>query len=64
MGNNNIYLNFTIRQVKDVDNLVSIIESNGNFLIQDYNRFVRHADRSNQTSRILRRLKSKIFTFI
>ena len=64
MGNNNIYLNFTIRQVKDVDNLVSIIESNGNFLIQDYNRFVRHAERSNQPSRILRRLKSKIFPFI
>ena len=48
MRNNNIYINFTIKKVKEIDNIFSINETNGNFLIQNYYRFVRHDETNNQ----------------
>lgn len=64
MAKNKIYTSFVIHQVNDIDGLISLIKTKGNFQLEDYYKFKRQAKKTLQPSRIIRRLNKEVYPLI
>ena len=60
MAKGNLYISYPINKVADIDPLISMIETEGNFHIEDYNNLLNKAKKSSQPTRIRKRLEKEI----
>ena len=58
------YSSFKIIKIKDIDTLISLIKTKGNFNIKDYESLLRKATKSPQPARIRRRLIKEVYPLI